>query len=585
MNFYKALDNRSISFKINEKKELTHKVISKEWREKHQLQISGKINPNDLIKFYTTFKPSDYPFEPPEIEDEPISLKSSFAINYPKKLPTYRFQISDYNAFYTSLKIIISVLKFQSTSDKSLEFIVDLLKYFFKIDCINQDDVSCYDFSDSDRDILISIIAPHILNKSHSEDEEQESSHSQGNSQSSNGKDKDQTPQESFRDCLSFADIENQSFLELIDTKYFTSEPNSLQNENDESYMNTDTPDPRTQEEIYENEEFIPHFKQEYSVLFGGSNYYVFIRWLYTMYERLRLAHKIIWDQVNHDYNEKKDEILHSYKIYLKSKERCSEEAKSNKENGNETHHFDLNQINNLEELNEEEVKRSVVNHKLSILIGISVTRYKCKIDSSTFEDLVRTFLGIKSFFFFTFDKLIHTTIKSFHALNNDEFLKSKAFKLFRKYSNLKDRQREKLYLEDYKIKLSDMSITGGFTTRLLFSPKSNILWINFFNISMPYTNSALVEDLSEYRTNFTLIPPSEKMHSDDLPIPSSSVFLKRNKKLVMKSLENNVAMFNNMTILNNMPNSFSTSWLRVRYHTQQTDIVHRIKKRNAKWL
>ena len=197
----------------------------------------------------------------------------------------------------------------------------------------------------------------------------------------------------------------------------------------------------------------------------------------------------------------------------------------------------------------------------------------------------MRTFLGIKSFFFFTFDKLIHTTIKSFHALNNDEFLKSKAFKLFRKYSNLKDRQREKLYLEDYKIKLSDMSITGGFTTRLLFSPKSNILWINFFNISMPYTNSALVEDLSEYRTNFTLIPPSEKMHSDDLPIPSSSVFLKRNKKLVMKSLENNVAMFNNMTILNNMTNSFSTSWLRVRYHTQQTDIVHRIKKRNAKWL
>lgn len=187
MNYYKALDNRSISFKINEKKELTHKVISKEWRERHQLQISGKLTSNDLIKFYTTFKPSDYPFEQLDIEDEPISLKSALALKYPDRLPTYRYQITDNNALYITLKIIISVLKFQSTSDKSLEFIFDLLKYFFKIEWINQDDVCCYDFSDSDRDILISIIAPHILNKNHSDDD-QESSHSHGHSQSSNGK-------------------------------------------------------------------------------------------------------------------------------------------------------------------------------------------------------------------------------------------------------------------------------------------------------------------------------------------------------------------------------------------------------------
>ena len=562
---------------MNEKKELTHKVISKDWKDKHQLQMAGKIEASDLIKLFTTFKPCDYPFDQPEIDDEPITMKSSVFIKYPKKLPTYRFQIVDYNAFYLSLKILISVLKFQSTSDKSIEFIADFWKYFFKIECANIDDLSCLEYSDSDRDVLISIIAPHILNKHHSDEEEQDSSNSQvAHSPNSSEKEKDHNPQESFKDCLSFADIENHSFLELIDTNWFSTESSPNQDEKDESYMNTDTLDKRTLEELIENEEFVPFFKQEYSVLFGSSSYFVFIRWLFTMYERLRLAHKIIWDQVNHDYNEKKEEVLNSYQIYLRAKERQAENDQSNNKAPGNVNAMNINKEINLNDLDENEIKRAVINHKLAILIGISVTRYKSKIDSSTFEDLVRTFLGIKSFFFFTFDKLIHTTIKSFHALLNDEFLKSKSFRIFQKYWKLNDRQREKLYLEDYRSRLNEMNLSGCFTARMLFSPKSKILWINFFNVAMPYTNSALVEELNEYRSNFTLKPSNEKMYSGDLPIPSSSVFLKRNKKLIMKSFENKVA------IINSLSNSFSTSWLKARYRAGKTDVVQRLRRKTT---
>ena len=42
--------------------------------------------------------------------------------------------------------------------------------------------------------------------------------------------------------------------------------------------MNTESNDGRTFEEIIENEPFIPYFKQDYSVLFGTSNYFAFIR-------------------------------------------------------------------------------------------------------------------------------------------------------------------------------------------------------------------------------------------------------------------------------------------------------------------
>jgi len=129
-----SLDSRSFNFKLTEKKEIAQKVILKDCRDKHQLQLSGKIASSELLRLYTTFKPSDYPFKPAGIEDEPMSLKNKVFGEYPKKLPTYRIEIIDNENLYITLKVLISVLKFQSASDKSVDFIVDLLKHLFKIE-------------------------------------------------------------------------------------------------------------------------------------------------------------------------------------------------------------------------------------------------------------------------------------------------------------------------------------------------------------------------------------------------------------------------------------------------------------------
>jgi histone deacetylase complex regulatory component SIN3 len=56
-NFEKSLDNRSFTFKQTEKKEITQKVIIKDAKDKHALQMEGKIQAEELAKLLTTFKP------------------------------------------------------------------------------------------------------------------------------------------------------------------------------------------------------------------------------------------------------------------------------------------------------------------------------------------------------------------------------------------------------------------------------------------------------------------------------------------------------------------------------------------------
>ena len=527
---------------------------------------NGITIPN-LIKFYSTFKPCDNHFEAFDIEDEPITMKSDIHWNDINKLPTYRFQIADLDAFYFSLKVLISVLRHQSNSDSNMDYISELLKLFFNINICHKHDICFHDFTDGDRDILIGILAPHILNKNNPDEDEKDQEHSNKdriNTQNSDGNHNLQY--DNYKDWLSFADLENQSFLELIDLEWFSNN-NHLYHKKDESFINTETKDSRSLKEIIDKEPFFPYFKEDYNVLFGTSNYFVFIRWLYTMYERMRFALKIIRDQVDHDYKEKNHEVMYYFKNYMRSKERLKESRKSHSKNISDN--SGLNKVDEDIEYDENKIKSWVVNHKLSVLIGITISRFKSKIDSATYEDLIRTFLGINSFVFVMYDKLIHTTIKSFHTLLHDEYSKSRSFRLFQKYSTLHDRQREKLYLEDYKINLNEMNLSGSFTARLLYSPISRILCINFFHVESPFTNSSLVNQLNEYKTNYTSKASCRKLYSGDLKLPSSNVFLKRNLKCIDES---------SLYMSQSLTNSFANSSLQIRYQTNTTETFTRNK-------
>lgn len=204
---------------------------------------------------------------------------------------------------------------------------------------------------------------------------------------------------------MTFADIENQTFLELIEQKCFQKfEPKE---DPDSKFINISSEDNRTVEEKVETEHFIPYYKDDYHLAFGSPNYFIFLKCIFVMYQRLRLAQKIIKDKVDSDFEKNKEAVIHAYKAYKKSQDRIKENRgveKTAHEGGKE------NEINE----DEKTIKDRVSRHRLAILIGISMTKYKSKLDNNTFEDLVRVFLGVKSFFFFTFDKLIVLTNKSF---------------------------------------------------------------------------------------------------------------------------------------------------------------------------
>jgi hypothetical protein len=279
------------------------------------------------------------------------------------------------------------------------------------------------------------------------------------------------------------------------------------------------------------------------------------------MYERVRLVHKIITDRVNQEFIEKRDSIIHDYENYKGSKNRIRENRNMKPQ---------PTEIG--KEETEEDIKKAVVRHRIAILIGISITRYRSKLDWNTYEDLVRVFLGLKGFFFFTFDKLIHTTNKAFQTLANDEYVKSRSFKLFKKYSLMRDHQKEKLYLNDYKSNLGEMSSLSGLTARLLFSPKSKILCIHFFTINKPYTNNILMEELNYYKESYvSLGGEQQELYSGDMPLPHSKVFLKRNKKKVMEG------EVESMIIEQNMVTQFSKNSLKLKYQANSTDVVLRV--------
>lgn len=178
---------------------------------------------------------------------------------------------------------------------------------------------------------------------------------------------------------------------------------------------------------------------KDYRVAFGSPNYYPFLKCILVLYERLRLARKVIQDKVEKDFKENKNLVLHSYKAYKKAQERIRENR--GLENVSRSITEELKDI--IED--DEVIKERVSRHRMAILIGIAITKYKSNLDNGTFEELVRVFLGVKAFFFFTFDKLIVLTNKSFSCLFNDEYQKSFSFTMFDKYNKMSRNKRSKM--------------------------------------------------------------------------------------------------------------------------------------------
>lgn len=133
--------------------------------------------------------------------------------------------------------------------------------------------------------------------------------------------------------------------------------------------------------------------------------YYPFLRLFYTIYERIRFASKILEDKVEEKYHHNRDHVV---KMYEQLQGKAPESA--------------------------EECKKLVSKELYCILASITITKLKGSIDGPHFEDMIRSVLGSRSYFYFTFDKLLSMTSKALQHLNGDELSSEDHFDLFKYY-------------------------------------------------------------------------------------------------------------------------------------------------------
>lgn len=113
--------------------------------------------------------------------------------------------------------------------------------------------------------------------------------------------------------------------------------------------------------QIVEDEPFIPAKCEDSRILYGSlNNYYPLIRYFYTIYERLKLANRLISERVEEKFKTNPDIILSRAKRIKGS-----------------------NQISN------EEAKQFITKELISILFCITYTKGKNLIEGQNFEDMV----------------------------------------------------------------------------------------------------------------------------------------------------------------------------------------------------
>ena len=66
----------------------------------------------------------------------------------------------------------------------------------------------------------------------------------------------------------------------------------------------------KDEENLIKSSVFYPYFKPDYRLMYGSQNFYVILRQIYTIYERIMKAQQLVADKVNEDMKQKQDETL-----------------------------------------------------------------------------------------------------------------------------------------------------------------------------------------------------------------------------------------------------------------------------------
>lgn len=190
--------------------------------------------------------------------------------------------------------------------------------------------------------------------------------------------------------------------------------------------------------------------------------------------------------------------------------------------------------------------------------------------NANIYEELCRDILGNESYFIFNMDKLVGSLIKTMITIINDN-LSKEVLNLFKFEICRKNEPNEKLYFSNY-LQLLDNNTSNNF--RILINPKSLIMAIylmdlpaeqnkkDYYDQFKEFVNKTLQESYSSlYEGNFT----------DEDPF---NIFLIRNKKILEKKKKDKPAFCSNNLIFR-----FDYANKKLQYLSSGCDIILNNKK------
>lgn len=146
----------------------------------------------------------------------------------------------------------------------------------------------------------------------------------------------------------------------------------------------------------------LPQYTPKYSLLLATNHFYYVFKLVVTIYERLVFAKRLISEKVDQDLANEANSVLIS--LTQEEQTRFAEECKAER--------FRL---------------------YLRAVIGtVSQTPYR-KLDSASYEDIVRNLVGAKAFLLFVIDKPITQLLKNMPALKTYDECR-KTLKLFQNF-------------------------------------------------------------------------------------------------------------------------------------------------------
>ncbi|CAD8178526.1 unnamed protein product [Paramecium pentaurelia] len=463
-NFSRSLDHRSFYFKKNEKQYTCVQRFLKEPDEKYILiQANNVIQTqylNSLIQL-TTIKP--------------LSHEKNININDIDQSTVFSLYISN----QTLLEETFEIFKFyieQSNLNESewiLDFFQKLYQGYFNLELVDQK----YNFSLLRAEL--SVIEQYVTNSSLSyidqfniEQEQIKKSYMNNNySNSNNRKDSD--------------DFEESDY-ELQRIKILKS---PLINEQDVF--------PRNQLQLSSNvqNKHKPHGK----IIYGTSGIYLFIRYFYSLYQRIELAHQI---SQNFDQNEK------------------------------------------FEKLNEKEKKRIV---DIRYMLFKHALFYQIKNKDFKYQDYLSLLFGKQAFLFYTIDKILSDCCKHLASLLNDKLTDSFFDFLFTLKNNkyeLDPTKTEEVQLSNLSFALLDLQWENSQRVLFRFCLQADSLHINYL------PNWSVIQD----KQKLNRISQFVKSYTTTFSNKIKGVFLQRNLRETRANTQNQMewTVFDSMRINNN---------------------------------